>query len=161
MPDITDAYCSIEDIEDITLPSRPYSDDSRPKKAAVEKHARHVRRTMDQVFRGKGIVLPIVETETLETVRYLNALGTAAIVENILHQSSEPNQSNFGLHLDQRFKEGMQALVDEAKLKAEATNAERKAIPQDDLSSKMCDLWDLEKVDTKLRTALFDLDTEW
>jgi len=161
MADIDGAYCALADIEAITLPARPYTTDSRPTSTQVGTHAKYVRRTLDQQFRGKGIVLPIVEPEALETVRYINALGTASWIVNTLHHASEPNQTQFGQWLVTTYNEVLNTFLNTAKLVPSAVTEERPAMPMDDLESKIADIWDIDEVDTTSRGAWFKVSQEW
>lgn len=161
MADIDGAYCSLEDIEAITLPARPYTPESRPTSKQISMHAKYVRRTLDQQFRGKGINLPVVEEEALETVRYINALGTASWIVNTLHHASEPNQTQFGQWLTETYNHVLETFLNTAKLKPVAVNEERPAIPLDDLESKIADIWDIREVDTTDRGSWFKVSQEW
>lgn len=76
----TEAYASLEDVVQL-LPKRSYDATSEPSASQCEQFIKNVAKVIDARLRKKGYTPPLTNSEDIQVLKHINALGAAVLIE--------------------------------------------------------------------------------
>ena len=77
----TEAYASLEDIVQL-LPKRAYSATTKPSASQCEQMIKDVAKVIDARLRALGYTTPLTDSEDIQVLKHINALGAAVLIES-------------------------------------------------------------------------------